>query len=255
MEYNAAYGKERLSGRGYFTPTGATQGTDLGNIDMFKIDFGIKRKEHFGARRGVQTLDRFDAFGSQAVWTLTCDEFVSPLLAFALAGTKNANFVQAAAPAATFNFTFALTMIGATLDIGKYGLYTASLTTPSSKVEGYTNDYVIDRGAGKIYFPATTTITAGAGVVTYSAPAITYDSITALNVLNRNGLLEIHGEDDSGQGKDPSAVDAVPPSRYLFSLPQCILSADESGEFKVDDYRKVTIKVTATSAMTVKRLQ
>jgi hypothetical protein len=49
-------------------------------------------------------------------------------------------------------------------------------------------------------------------------------------------------------------VDAVPPSRYLFQLPQCILSADESGEFKVDDYRKVTIKVTATSAMTVKRL-
>jgi hypothetical protein len=255
MEYNAAYGKERLSGRGYFTPTGATQGTDLGNIDMFKIDFNIKRKEHFGSRRGIQTLDRFDAFSSQALWTLTCDEFVSPLLSFAWAGTKNADIVQAAAPAATFNFTFATTMKGATLDIGKYGLYSASLTTPSSKVEGYTADYVIDRAAGKIYFPATTTITAGAGVVTYSAPAITYDSITALNILNRNGLLEIHGEDDSGQGKDPVAVDAVPPSRYVFKLPQCILSADESGEFKVDDYRKVTIKVTATSAMTVTRLQ
>jgi hypothetical protein len=255
MEYQAAYGKERLSGRGYFTPTGATQGVDLGNVDMYKIEFGIKRKEHFASRRGVQTLDRFDAYGSQAVWTLTCDEFVSPLLAYAWAGTKNADIVQAAAPAATFNFTMVATMKGATLDIGKYGLYSASLTTPAAKVEGYTADYVIDRAGGKVYIPLGSTIPNGACVVTYSAPAITFDSVTALNVLNRNGNLEIHGEDDSGQGKDAVAVDAVPPVRYLFSLPQCILSADESGEFKVDDYRKVTIKVTATAPMTVKRLQ
>jgi hypothetical protein len=254
MDYQNPYSKERLSGRGYFTPTGATQGVDLGNVDMFKIEFGIKRKEHFSARRGVITLDRFDAYGSQAVWTITTDEFVSPILSYSWAGTANANFVQAAAPAATFNFTFATTMKGAVLDIGKVGLYTASLTTPASKVEGYSADYVIDRGAGKIYFPLTTTITAGAGVVTYSAPALTYDSVTALNVLNRPGSLEVHGEDDSGQGKDPSAVDAVPPSRYIWTLPS-ILSADDSGEYKVDDYRKITFKATATGAMTVKRLQ
>jgi hypothetical protein len=145
-------------------------------------------------------------------------------------------------------------MKGAALDIGKYGLFNASLTTPSSKVEGYTADYVIDRGAGKIYFPLTTTIPAGAGVVTYSCPALTFDSVNALQILNRNGTLEVHGEDDSGQSKDPVAVDAVPPSRYIWSLPS-ILSADTSGDFKPDDYRKITIKCTATSVMTVKRLQ
>lgn len=254
MDYTAAYGKERLSGRGYFTPTGATQGVDLGNVDMFKVEFGIKRKEHFSARRGVQTLDRFDAYASQPLWTITLDEFVSPMLAFAWAGTANANFSQSAGTAATFNFTFATTMKGATLDIGKYGLFNASLTTPASKVEGYTADYVIDRAGGKLYFPLSTTITAGAGVVTYSAPALTYDSITALNVLNRLGNLEIQAEDDSGQGKDATATDAVPPVRYLWTIP-CILSADESGEFKVDDYRKITVKATATNPMTVKRLQ
>jgi hypothetical protein len=254
MDYSAPYGKERLSGRGYFTPTGATQGVDLGNVELYKFEFGIKRKEHFAARRGVITLDRMDAYGSQGMWTLTLDEFVSPILAYAWAGTTNANFVQTAAPSATFNFTYAATMKGATLDIGKYGLYSASLTTPSSKVEGYTADYVIDRGAGKVYLPLTTTLSPGACVVTYSAPALTYDSVTALNVLNRPGSLEVHGEDDSGQGKDASAVDAVPPSRYIFTLPS-ILSADESGEWKVDDYRKYTVKVTATAAMTVKRLQ
>jgi hypothetical protein len=254
MDYTNPYSKERLSGRGYFTPTGATQGVDLGNVDMFKIEFGIKRKEHFSSRRGVQTLDRFDAFASQAMWTITLDEFVGPMLAFAWAGSANANFSQSAGAAATFNFTYATTMKGATLDIGKYGLFSASLTTPGGKVEGYTADYVIDRAGGKIYFPLTSSLTAIPCVVTYSCPALTYDSVTALNVLNRFGALELQGEDDSGQGKDLVAVDAVPPVRYLWTLP-CILSADESGEFKVDDYRKFTVKCTATSPMTVKRLQ
>jgi hypothetical protein len=148
----------------------------------------------------------------------------------------------------------ATTALGATFDIGKYGLFNASLTTPSSKVEGYSADYVIDRAGGKLYIPLSSTITPGAAVVTYSCPAITYDSVTALNVLNRNGSLEVQGEDDSGAGKSTTGLDAVPPVRYLWTVP-CILSADESGEFKVDDYRKITIKATSTSPMTVKRLQ
>ena len=253
MDYNAPYAKERLTGRGYFLLTGATQLVDLGNIEMFKVDFGIKRKEHFAARRGVLSMDRYDAYASQALWTLTCDEFVSPLLAYAWAGPVNPNFSQTSQTAQPFNFTFATTMKGAALDIGKYGLFNASLTTPTSKSEGYTLDYVIDRGAGKIYFPLSTTITAGAGVVTYSCPALTYDSVTALQILNRNGSLEIHGEDDSAQNVG-AAADAVPPSRYVWTVP-CILTTDSSGEFKPDDYRKITILCTATSAMTVKRLQ
>jgi hypothetical protein len=165
----------------------------------------------------------------------------------------NANFIQASGTAATFNGTYAATMAGAALDIGKYGLFNASMTTPVGKVEGYNADYVIDRGAGKLYFPIGTTVTAGAFVVTYSCPAITYDSVTALQILNRSGNLELHGEDDSAAGKG-AATDAVPPSRYIWTIP-CILTTDSSGEFKPDDYRKMTILATATAPMTVKRLQ
>jgi len=254
MDYTNPYGQERLTGRGYFTASGATQGADLGNMEMYKVDFGIKRKEHFDARRGVLTMDRYDAYASQALWTLTLDEFVTPLLAIAWAGTVNANFSQTAGTASTFNFTYAATMIGATLDIGKYGLFNASLTTPSSKVEGYTADYVIDRGAGKFYIPLTTTLAPGASVVTYSCPALTYDSVNALQILNRPGVLELHGEDDSGSGKSTTGADAIPPSRYVWTIP-CILSADSSGEFKPDDYRKITLTASATATMTVKRLQ
>jgi|SRR5215472_2163811 hypothetical protein len=255
MDYSAPYGKERLSGRGYFTPLGVSQGVDLGNVEMFKIAFGIKRKEHYSARRGIVNLDRFDAYSAQPVWDLTLDEFVSPILAYAWAGTVNPNVVQSAATASSFAFTMSAALKGGTLNIGKYGLFNASVTAPvGSWVEGYSNDYVIDRGAGKLYIPLSSTITNGPGTVTYSCPAITYDSITALQILNRNGNLEIHGEDDSGQGKSTTGTDAIPPSRYVFQLP-CILSSDDSGEFKYDDYRKIIIKATATAAMTVNRLQ
>jgi hypothetical protein len=258
MDYTNPYSKERLSGRGYFTATGATQGVDLGNVDMMKIAFGIKRKEHFSARHGVQILDRFDAYAAQPVWDITIDEFVSPSLMFAWNATVNPSFVQAATTNSTFSFTMASTLKGGTLDIGKYGLFNCSVTLPvGSWVEGYSNDFVVDRAGGKLYIPLSSTITNGAASLTFSCPAITYDSVTALQILNRPGNLEVQAEDDSGQGKPTTGTglaDAVPPVRYLFTVP-CILSADDSGDFKVDDYRKVIVKATATSPMTVKRLQ
>jgi hypothetical protein len=220
---------------------------------MFKVDFGIKRKEHFAARRGIITLDRQDAYSSMEVWTLTLDEFVSPLLKYAWGGTANANTSQGALTGSTITFTTA-SLKGGTLDIAKYGLFNASLTTPGSKTEGYNADYVIDRAGGKLYIPLTSTIAdATTLIVTYSCPALTYDNVTALNVLNRPGTLEVQGEDDSGQNIG-AAADAVPPARYIFTIP-CILSVDDSGDFQPDDYRKITVKAVATAAMTVKRLQ
>jgi hypothetical protein len=158
---------------------------------MFKVDFGIKRKEHFGARRGIFTLDRQDAYASQLVWTLTLDEFVTPVARYAWGGTANANTTQGAQTGATVTFTTA-SLKGGTFDIGKYGLFNASLTTPASKTEGYNADYVIDRAGGKLYIPLTSTIADGTTlIVTYSCPALTYDNVTALNVLNRPGTLEV----------------------------------------------------------------
>jgi hypothetical protein len=251
MDYTSAYAKERLTGRGFFKATGATSYTDLGNITLLAADYGIKRKEHFSARRGVLFMDRNDAYASMLKWNITVDEFVTPTLPFLWAGTANADFSQSSAAGSTFMFT---SKKGQSFDIGKYGLFTASLTTPVSKVEGPTADYVIDRGAGKIYIPLSSTIAdSTACTVTYSAPALTYDSIAALSVLNRNGVLEVHGEDDSGAGIGGGA-DAVPPSRYICSMP-CILSIDESGQWKPDDYREAKLVATATSPMTVKRLQ
>jgi hypothetical protein len=253
MDYTAPYAKRRLTGRGYFTLTGDTSAVDLGNIQMIKTDYGIKRKEHFSARRGILTLDRQDAYGSQLVWTITLDEFVGPTLIFAWGGTANADFTQSTGTAATKTFTTA-SLKGRTFDIGKYGIFNASLTTPGSKVEGYAADYVIDRGAGKLYIPLSSTIADGATlVVTYDAPTLVYSSLQAMQVLNRPGSLELHAEDDSGKGLG-TGTDAIPPSREIYTVP-CILSVDDMGDFKPDDFRTWQVKCTATAAMTVKNLK
>jgi len=248
MDYGAAYAKERLTGRGYFQPTAQTYMVDLGNIEMLECDFGIKRKEHFAARRGVLSMDRYDAYSSMGSWKITLDEFVTPTLALLWGGQAGTALSQTVGTGATFMFT---SKKGVAFSVGKYGLNNASLTTPTLKVEGV--DYVIDRAGGKVYIPIGSTIAdATACTITYDAPALSYDFVTALNVLNSPGTVELQGEDDSGANKG-AAADAVPPVRYSWQFPG-ILSVDKSGQFKPDDYRKADLIITLTQPMKVYRL-
>src|SRR6516165_2363402 len=130
MDYGATYSKERHTGRGYFTATGQTYVTDLGNIQMYESDFGIKRKEHYSARRGVLSMDRYDAYSSMGACNITVDEFTTPTLALLWGGTAQASTTQTAGTASTFMFT---SNKGSVFSVGKYGLNNASLTTPMSK--------------------------------------------------------------------------------------------------------------------------
>jgi hypothetical protein len=251
MDYTAPYAKERLSGRAWFALASApTQYADMGNIQMLEVDYGIKRKEHYAARRGILTLDRFDAYATMMKWQITADEFVTPTLPYFWLGTVNTSISQTVATAATFMFS---SKKGFAFDVGKFGLNNASLTTPASKVEGFTADYVIDRGGGKVYIPLSSSIVdATACTVTYDAPALTYDSVNALALLNRSGTLHLDAEDDSQSGIG-AGTGAIAPVRYHITLP-CILSADKTGQFKPDDYRTTTLIATATGTMIVTRL-
>ncbi len=139
------------------------------------------------------------------------------------------------------------------IDVATYGLGDIVLTTGLvGKVEGYGGDFVLDRGGGKLYITQASSIAAGAAGFTYSCPAITYDTVTALNQLNKVGTIELQAEDDSLAGITAGAG-AIAPVRYLFQFP-CILSADKTGQFKPDDYRSTVMIATLTSPMTVKRL-
>ena len=103
MEYDVVASKERLTGRAYFNP-GIAGGAgiasmpwlDLGNIQMMNLDYGIKRKEHFKARRGIIIADRFDAYSTTPRWEITGDEFPSATLFLIFLGTDGGNLTQSA---------------------------------------------------------------------------------------------------------------------------------------------------------------
>src|SRR5215831_2906470 len=103
MDYDQVASKERLTGRAYFNPGFAASivfdcpWIDLGNIQMLSLDYGIKRKEHFKARRGQLIADRFDAYSATPRWTITGDEFTTATLFLIFLGTPAVNVQQTAA--------------------------------------------------------------------------------------------------------------------------------------------------------------
>jgi hypothetical protein len=230
MEYEATAAKLRLTGRGYFTADGDTSAIDLGNIQMIALDFGIKRKEHYKARRGSLVADRFDAYSAIPKFEITGDEFTTAMLFIIFLGTDAGNSTQLSATGSTFMCT---SKKGKVFDIGKFGLTNASLTTPASKIEGYTADYVIDRGPGKLYIPNSSTIAdSTACTVTYDCPTFVFNNILPpLSTLNRSGTMQLIEEDE---------FRAMPRNVHDF---ECILSADGLGDTKPDDYK--TFKLTA----------
>lgn len=239
MDYGAVAALERLTGRAFFTPQGALSAIDLGNIQMHKLDYGVKRKEHYKARRGGLVMDRDDAYGTMPKFTIEGDEFASPLLPLLFAGTANADATQTSGSASTVTFS---SVKGQTFDLGAFGLTNASVTVPGSKVEGATADYVIDRPLGKIYIPFTSTIADAASVtVTFDKPAATFDSINAFDTLNRLGTLQVIEED---------SYSLVPKTIYNFA---CSLSVDSAGDTKPEDYKKFNLIAVITGTFTVKK--
>jgi hypothetical protein len=237
MDIGAAAAIERLTGRAYFTAAGATSAIDLGNIQMHKLDYGVKRKEHYKNKRGGMVMDRDDAYGTMPKFTIEGDEFTSAVMPLLFAGTANADATQALATAATVVVT---SKKGYTFDLGAYGLTNASVTTPTTKVEGPTADYVIDRANGKIYFPSTSSIADATSVtVTFDKPAATFDSVNAFDTLNRLGTLQVIEED---------SFSLIPKTIYNFA---CSLSVDSAGDTKPEDYKKFSLIATITSTFTV----
>lgn len=244
MEYDTIGSKERLTGRAYFNPqiTGGPGPTsmpwlDLGNIQMMNLDYGIKRKEHFKARRGILIADRFDAYSATPRWEITGDEFVSSTLFLIFLGTDVGDVVQNAATNQAFPF---FGNPGWVFDIGKFCLYNWSVG--SGAVSGV--DYIIDPGPGKMYIPQTgSNITIGLSrTLTVSWPAITFDKILPpLSNLNRTGLMQLIEEDDSS----PVGSSAVPAPKTVHDFPVS-LSTDSGGQTKVDDYKSFKMIATIT---------
>jgi hypothetical protein len=236
MEYDVAAAPKQISGRAFFTPTGESGEIDFGNILMHKLEFGVKRKERLKARRGQLVQTHNKAYQANPEFTLEGDEFTTPMLPIIFGGTANADVVQSAGTASTFAFTATK---GRWFFCGAFKITNASLTTPGSKVEGVVGapaDYLIDRGLGRIYIPLGSSIANGAScVMTFDKPAITRDSINAMDQLNRAGSLRVLEED---------SYSTEPRIEYIFP---CNVNTDSPGDSKPEDYGKFQLKMTSTT--------
>lgn len=234
-DYGEVETKERLTGRAYFAPAGGAGSIDLGNIQLLKLEYAPRRKQHYKMRHGRAVLDRDDAYGAEPKFTIECDEFVSSLLPLIFLGTANPDHAQTAAESVLFTFT---AQPGQSLQVGAFGITNAVVTVPAGTTPGA--DHVIDGGPGRIYIPLTSAIAAGTSVtLRYDRPALEFDSINAFDRINRLGTMGVLEEDE---------YSLVPRSIYLFS---CSLTTDSAGETKPDDFKKVTLIATITGPLAV----
>jgi hypothetical protein len=259
MEYDAVASKERLTGRAYFNP-GIAGGTgitsmpwiDLGNIQMMSLDYGIKRKEHYKARRGMLITDRYDAYSATPRWEITGDEFVSSTLFLIFLGTDVANFVQLHGNNTGSPLAFNV-HLGGVLDTGKFALYNWSVGGGAA-VEG--TDFIVDPGPGKLYIPNTSALAENAArTFTYNWPDITFDKILPpLSNLNRTGTMQLIEEDDSAPAGNVGFMSAVasPKTVHDFAVS---LSTDSGGQTKVDDYKafKMIATITDPTSWTIRK--
>ena len=246
MDYDAIASKERLTGRAYFNPgivggLGITQmpWLDLGNIQLMSLDYGIKRKEHYKARRGMLITDRYDAYSATPRWEITGDEFVSATLFLIFLGTDVANFVQ---NHGTSTQSFHVHK-GGVFDVGKFAIYNYSVG--SGLTAGV--DFVVDAGPGKVYIPqGSSLVEDNPTSITCSWPDIVFDKILPpLSNLNRSGTMQLIEEDDSPPVGQTGFVSGVGAPKTVHDFPVS-LSTDSGGQTKVDDYKAFKMIATVT---------
>lgn len=237
-DYNDTLAIHRLTGRAFFRPNGQLGQIDLGNIQMHKLEYNLKRKPHLSSRRGIVFTDRNDTYGSEPKFSITGDEFATPLLELIHLGTSNADFVQTVG---TGSVTFAATP-GQIYDLGAMDISNIVMTVPTGKIEN--TDYIVDYGKGKIYIPiGTTSIAPGASVtVTFSQNAVVMNSVTMLTQLDRLGAMQIFEED---------SFSLLPRNIFDFA---CSLSTDSGGDTKPDDYKKFTLIASVIGQITRRTL-
>lgn len=197
---------ERLTGLAFFTPSGGSGAIPWGNIEMMKLDHGLKTRDYMVAARGILALRKRKVYGRAPVYSIQGNQFSSQTIPLFLGGARSSSdYSQAATSSSTFTFTavmgrgFRLPHVGATIASVKVG--------GIEKVLGY--DFFVDDPAmdqtlfshtGYIILPASAgTIVAGNTVsVIYSAPAFSREEYSAFSSLQTDGSLVILCEDEHG---------------------------------------------------------
>ena len=236
MEFTSLASLERLTGLAYFKPTGGNY-APFGNITMVKLDTAPKAISALLWKRGKGNLFRRDNVSVEPVFSLTTDQFATPVVDLLVMGTRAADNVQSSASATTTSFTAAK---GKAYDIGKRGITITSVKVGATAKTLGTDFYVDDPNIpqslislnGVIILPATAAGIADADTVDvlYDTPALTREVYNAFTTLNRSGSMKIYLEDETG-------TDA----REIWTM-NCQLSVKSIGDFDPTKFRDVVLE-------------
>jgi hypothetical protein len=182
---------DRLTGKAVFFEDGVSHGVDFGLIDMTAAEYGIEREKIMAAIQGnvVQAFE--ETVSVSPIYTLKGKQFHAQIMPLVLLGTRNADVAQAQANGATT--VIANVTLGGTYDIGARNISAVVVTQAADTLEADV-DYFLDAAAGFIRFAfvPSSKLSGGESVtVTFNKPAITRESHTAFNKLNRDGVLKL----------------------------------------------------------------
>jgi hypothetical protein len=187
---------ERLTGLAFFTPSGAASAIHLGNIEMLRLDYGLKSFDIMRSRRGVVYPRKRHFYQRSPVFTIQGNQFHSGRMAAQLAGTRQANTTRPYTSNAVYTFN---AIPGGAFNIGQHGIWIQSIKVGLyDKVEDY--DYFLDAQNGWIWLPEKGgTIETGQLVtVTYTFPSQDLETYTAFDNLSQDGQLIVYAEDHLG---------------------------------------------------------
>lgn len=181
---------DRLTGKAQFVEDGLAYGVDLGLIDMTAAEYGVEREKVMAAIAGNVVLAFEETVSVSPVWTLQGKQFHSQILPLLMLGTANADVVQSSGSG--INVDISTPVAGGTYDLGYRNISALVVESDGDTlVSGV--DYHADLAAGWIRIPLSGySFTLSDGIsCTFTKPAITRESITAFNRLNRDGTLKL----------------------------------------------------------------
>ena len=239
---------ERLSGLAFFTPAGESSAIPLGNIELLKLDFGLKTRDYLLSLRGDLQLRKRKVLGRVPVYSIQGNQFPTETIPLLILGERANDYSQAASSSQIFTFT-ATPGRGVRLPQVAVSITSVAVGT-DIKVLGY--DYFVDDPAldpqdplshnGWIILPGRGgTIVAGDTVqVNYSVFPLTLEEYTAFSLTSRDGTLEVQCEDEYGPPARETWIMSV--TLYCKSAPDTHTDKFRSYNLEAAVYGKPTVR-------------
>ncbi len=232
---------DRLTGKAIFFPAGSAGGTDLGVIELHRLEYGPEREKYRVPITRSVVLETEETISVSPVFAIEGRQFHTMVLPLLLLGTRSADATQTAATGATLTIT---AQLGRTFDLGARNVtnvVVVKLVGGATQTEGQA--YFLEANKGLIRFPNWPYgIEDGASViVTFDRPALTRESYAVFDQLNQTGTLKLFEMDS--RLRSPKAEWTVPGT----------LTAESGGDGDPLKFRKWKVRFSPSAAPQVLR--